>query len=145
MQDKDKGVKGKELEHSVRARNEMTKRLNRRRTAESSLHSIALQMNGRALTRMHDAGMNPPESPSSSLLRHGMHGAVQSCFSPVPAHWDGAAAMEPAHADRNSYSAVRCAQEATESAHRLQGTAASISTSERAAQAQALRCLITPG
>ena len=27
MQDKDKGVKGKELEHSVRARNEFTKRV----------------------------------------------------------------------------------------------------------------------
>ena len=52
-------MKGKELEHSVRARNEMTKRLNRRRTAESSLHSIALQMNGRALSKLHDAGMPP--------------------------------------------------------------------------------------
>lgn len=59
VQEKEKGVKGKELEHSVRARNEMTKRLNKRRTAESSLHSIALQMNGRALSRLHDAGMEP--------------------------------------------------------------------------------------
>ena len=59
-------MKGKELEHSVRARNEMTKRLNKRRTAESSLHNIALQMNGRALTKLHDAGMNP--SPHHKLL-----------------------------------------------------------------------------
>lgn len=59
VQEKEKGVKGKELEHSVRARNEMTKRLNKRRTAESSLHTIALQMNSRALTKAHDAGMAP--------------------------------------------------------------------------------------
>ena len=55
-QEKEKGVKGKELEHSVRARNEFTKRLNKRRTAESSLHNIAMQMNGRALSKLHDAG-----------------------------------------------------------------------------------------
>lgn len=61
-QAQDNGGKGKELEHSVRARNEMTKRLNRRRTADSSLHSIALQMNGRALTKLHDAGRHPIRS-----------------------------------------------------------------------------------
>lgn len=65
-QAQDNGGKGKELEHSVRARNEMTKRLNRRRTADSSLHSIALQMNGRALTKLHDAGRHP--IPSNPLL-----------------------------------------------------------------------------
>lgn len=59
-QEKDNGGKGRELEHSVRARNEMTKRLNKRRATENSLHSIALQMNGRALTRMHDAGLGLP-------------------------------------------------------------------------------------
>ena len=40
----------------MRARNEMTKRLNKRRTTEGTLHSIALQMNGRALSKLHDAG-----------------------------------------------------------------------------------------
>ena len=57
----------------MRARNEMTKRLNRRRTADSSLHSIALQMNGRALTKLHDAGRRP----IPSTLFHPLSGTIQ--------------------------------------------------------------------
>ncbi|CAL5227092.1 g9998 [Coccomyxa viridis] len=67
LKEKEKGVKGKELEHSVRARNEFTKRLNKRRNAESSLHSIALQMNGRALSKLHDAGVTRTQDKDMSV------------------------------------------------------------------------------
>ena len=50
-------TKAIDLEKSVRARNEMTKRLQKRRQTElGSLHSIAIQLNGRALAKKHDQG-----------------------------------------------------------------------------------------
>ena len=55
------GLAGHELEHSVRARNEMSRRLAKRRDRDmGSLHSFALQLNGRALARRHDAGAPGP-------------------------------------------------------------------------------------
>lgn len=46
-----------DLEQSVRARNEMTKRLQRRRQTElGSLHNIAIRLNSRALAKKHDQG-----------------------------------------------------------------------------------------
>lgn len=79
-QAQDNGGKGKELEHSVRARNEMSKRLSRRKTAESSLHSIALQMNGRALTKLHDAGRHTvPSTPFPGAIQPSKRSS-QVCF-----------------------------------------------------------------
>lgn len=48
---------GANLEESVRARNNMTKRLQKRRQTElGSLHQIAIALNGRALAKKHDQG-----------------------------------------------------------------------------------------
>ncbi|CAL8466722.1 g6258 [Coccomyxa elongata] len=50
-------AKAVDLEKSVRARNEITKRLQKRHQTElGSLHSIAIQLNGRALAKKHDQG-----------------------------------------------------------------------------------------
>jgi hypothetical protein len=69
---------GLELEHSVRARNEMTRILQRRqRTDMTSLHSIAVRLNGRALARKHDQGdLAPAENAREHACARGNLGAL---------------------------------------------------------------------
>lgn len=63
--------KAVDLEKSVRARNEMTKRLQKRHQTElGSLHSIAIQLNGRALAKKHDQGAALHSHEHHPLGRH---------------------------------------------------------------------------
>ncbi len=79
-----------DLEQSVRARNEMTKRLQRRRNTElGSLHNIAIRLNGRALAKKHDQGALAADSqrcPNLCGSWAGMFLSLPTCHPSLDGH-----------------------------------------------------------